>query len=892
MPLHLVFSWFADGNAWPEHPGSGAAVVDAAIVGPMRLLDHVETMLGFGAPPVAGVKRIAIYRRKLESVGSGRFWADSFQKDSWSTARELLNWRDELIEAGWQAREPLPARRLADLAAAEEAGPDLPLGFADRLRALIDVLGEKPVLPLASVELIDVRDDLPAGWRRLLHTLEACGVAISVRSSTAPDGDSTDLARALARFDENGARSDISGDGSICLLTADTELVAAEAVAAWLSADKPDNDGLVFVLGKDSALLDHALHRVGLPRLGFSAPSPHRALLQVLPLAFALAWNPPDPKSLLDFLLLPVSPLPRWAANRLASRVAETPGVGGPLWHKTFDEIAEHFAEKSPDEPATKRTEAIGNWRAFVEPQRHDPIVGMSRIETRAIAGRVAAWATNRYGASGDGLFLMLATSASDLAAAIDATEADMLDRLLIERMIEQVIGAGVSDPTAVAEAAPWRAVSHPGAIWGPAKTIVWWHFADNGEIGERAIWNLDELEVLKQAGSPLDGQALALRRTAAAWERPLQLAGKKLVLVRPATAAGEEVKSHPLWHSLVAGRPGLEDRIGARAETILRETSPQLAGRTLSRQKVEPGSLPMRRAEWSAPAKTIAVREHESATSLSALLSCPLKWTLQYVSTLESSVRQSIAGVDQLFGTLAHLIAEGLFKPGPPPAPEETVTRARALLEEYLPQMAATLLLPGAARDLAAARQAIPEALGELARFLHANRLAVVTTEQKFDKAGSLGPNTGIRGAIDLLAEDEAHRPVVIDLKWQRTDKYRRKEIADGVAIQLAVYAKHIDSAKLDVPTGYFMLRQKRFVTGSEKFDGAVVAVEGASPRETWTKIEKSWTATMDEINVGTIRAPYKNKDVAQGDFDDPILIAPPHCNYCDYATLCGKQL
>lgn len=891
MPLKLVFSLFADGGAWPEHPGSGATVVDAAVVGPMRLLDHVETMLGLGAPAVAGVKRIAIYRRKLESAGAGRFWGESFLKDSWSTARELLNWRDELVEAGWQANASLSAKRLVDLAAAEGAGPDLPLGYADRLRALIDALDEKPWLPLASVELVDVRGDLPAGLRRLLFALEACGVAMSARSLTSSERGSTDLTRASAPFDEKGSRPDIFGDGSICLLTADTELVAAEAVAAWLAADKPDNDGLVFVLGKDSALLDHALHRVGLPRLGFSAPSPHRALLQVLPLSFAMAWSPPDPKSLLDFLLLPVSPLPRWAANKLASRVAETPGVGGPLWQQTFDEIAKRFAEKSPDEPEAKRAEAIDNWRAFVEPQRHDPIVGMPRLAARAIAGRVAAWATSRYGASGDGLLLMLATSASDLGAAIDATEADMLDRLLIERMIEQVSGAGVSDPTVVAEAAPWRAVSHPGAIWGPARTIVWWHFADNGEVGERAIWDINELEALKQAGSPLDEPALALRRIAKAWERPLQQAGKKLILVRPASAVGEEIKSHPLWHSLIAGRPGLEDRIGARAEAILLESAPQLAGRTLTREKVEPASLPTRRAEWAAPAETIGAREHESATSLSALLSCPLKWTLQYASTLESSVRQSMAGGDQLFGTLAHLIAEKLFKPGAPPAPEETVPLARTLLEEFLPQMAATLLLPGAARDLAAARQAIPEALGELARFLHENKLAVLETEQDFKQSGSLGANTGIRGAIDLLAEDEAHRPVVIDLKWQRTDKYRRKEIADGVAIQLAVYAKHIDSGKLDVPTGYFMLRQMRFVTGSENFDGSVAAVEGASHRETWTKIEKSWTATMDELGGGTIRATFETEGVAQEDFSDPILMTPPRCAYCDYAILCGRE-
>ena len=80
MPLQLVFSWFADAGAWPEHPGAGAAAVDAAVVGPMRLLDHVETMLGLGAPAIAGVKRIALFRRKLESAGAGRFWANSFER--------------------------------------------------------------------------------------------------------------------------------------------------------------------------------------------------------------------------------------------------------------------------------------------------------------------------------------------------------------------------------------------------------------------------------------------------------------------------------------------------------------------------------------------------------------------------------------------------------------------------------------------------------------------------------------------------------------------------------------------------------------------------------------------------------------------------------------------
>jgi len=890
MSLRLVFSWFADGGAWPEHPGDGAAVVDAAIVGPLRLLDHLETMLGLGAPATAGVKRIAVYRRKLESAGAGRFWSASFEVDSWSTARELLNWRDELVEAGWSAETPVSAKRLGDLAAAEAAGPDLPAGFADRLRALIDALDEKPRLPLASIALVEVRDDLPAGWRRLLQTLEACGVAIGSHSPTAPRRGSTDLLRLLQPVDAKGSRPKISGDGTVCLLTADTELVAAEAVAAWLAADKPDNDGLVFVLGKDSALLDHALHRAGLPRLGASAPSPHRALLQVLPLAFALAWTPPDPKSLLDFLLLPVGPLPRWAANRLASRVAETPGVGGPLWRQDFDEIAASYATRAADVPEAKRAATLANWRAFVEPERHDPVGGMPRLAARAIAARVAAWATVRYAASDDELFRALATAANDLDAAIEATEAEKLDRLLIERMIEQIVGVGVDDPTTVVEAAPWRAVGHPGAVWGPARTVVWWHFADAGETGQRAVWDFDERQALEQAGCPLDEPAVALRRIAAAWERPLRQAGDKLLLVRPAMVGGADVKSHPLWHSFVAGRPDLEARIGARAEAILSGAKPQLAGRALLRKKVAPAAVPERRSEWTAP-QAIMEREFESASSLSWLLTCPLSWTLQNVSKLKGSVRQSIAGGDQLFGTLAHLIADGLFQPGAPPDPDQTASLAKARLEEVLPQAAATLLLPGAARDLAAVRRNIPEAMAELARFLRANTLRVVATEQEFEDPRHLGRTTGIRGAIDLLAQDHAQQPVVIDLKWQRTDKYRRREVADGVAIQLAVYARHCGGAKMEAQAGYFMLRQKRFLTNAQDFKGSVVAVAGASPSETWKTIEKSWRATMKELADGKIRAPFEWDDVPQKEFEDDVSMAPPKCKFCDYVTLCGRD-
>jgi ATP-dependent helicase/nuclease subunit B len=322
-----------------------------------------------------------------------------------------------------------------------------------------------------------------------------------------------------------------------------------------------------------------------------------------------------------------------------------------------------------------------------------------------------------------------------------------------------------------------------------------------------------------------------------------------------------------------------------------LNEPAPQFAGRTLSRLSVASLPSPQSRAEWRAPTGAIVVRAFESATSLSTLLACPLQWTLKYSSTLKTSARQSVPGIDTLFGTLAHKIAEDVFEPGAPPDPDAVLGLAKSRLEELLPVMAATLLLPGAARDLSAAREAIPEALAELARFLSAAKLRVVDTEHEFSNTDSLGSGTGVRGSIDLLAQDGTGRFVVIDLKWQRTDRYRRKEINDGIALQLSVYARHVGGAGADVPTGYFMLRQKRFVTGSLLFQGEAIVVEGPTSAATWGKITKSWAAAMAEVGKGIVRAPFEQSGVEQHAFADSYLMTPPKCAYCDYSVLCGGQ-
>jgi RecB family exonuclease len=512
----------------------------------------------------------------------------------------------------------------------------------------------------------------------------------------------------------------------------------------------------------------------------------------------------------------------------------------------------------------------------------------MPRAVAKRIAERVSAWAIKRAAASEDPLYMSLAQISGDLAAAITATEAERLDRVLIERMLEQAIGVGVVDPSAVGEAAPWRSVMHPGAVWGTARTIVWWHFADSGETGAPTVWNVLERAALAEAGCPLDEPELALERLTDAWERPLRFASERIVLVRAGLSAGVETTAHPLWHSLIAARPSLEKESAVRAEAVLSEAEPDLMGRKIARSPVALVPTPAPRAEWAAPAGVIARKSPESATSLTSLLACPLQWTLRYAGRLHPGVRQSLPNMDNLVGTLAHRIAQEMFRPGAPPAPEAVEEGARARLEDLLPQVGATLLLPGAAGELAAARAAIPEALGDLARFLHRRELIVIGVEYSPRERDALDPETGIDVRIDLLAQTASGRLVVIDLKWQRRDSRRRAELEAGVALQLAVYAWKVTDENVRAETGYFMLRQRRFLTTSSLVGEGTTFISGPTPKETWDRIASSWKGTRDEIKGGKVRANFEQQGVSLAEFKDEQLLLPPSCIFCDYAGLC----
>ncbi|MGP9819340.1 PD-(D/E)XK nuclease family protein [Salinarimonas sp. NSM] len=870
-----------DAGGAPDGCGGAAGALGAPVVGPLGLVDSLETFCGLSTPVASAVTRIAAWQRALEAAGPGRFWSRSLEADAWATARVLLRWRDGLVEAGWAAEHDLDAPRLADLAAAERAAEGLPPGLPDRMARLLDELDRHCVARLGRLRLVDRRAHLPPGLRRLVDRLEALGVAVE-ETAFAPAAPAETALGRLQRWLGDGETPAGAPDGSVTLAACASAPLAAELVGQWVETAPAGATATLVAEGGDSRLLDHGLAAAGQPRAGRSLRSPRRGTLQVLQLGFAVAWAPFDPHALMQLLAFPDGPIGLRAARRLAGALEEAPGRGGREWAEAWAEIeADALADAEGD--AARAARRLERWRAWADPDCADPIAGMPIAQALAICDRGASWAVARYATTHDPLFLATARLADDVRRALVALGRAHYPRTLIERIVDEALDTGEPDPAAVAEAAPWRCVAHPGAVWGPVDTVVWWNFFAPGDAAAASPWTKAEREALAAVGIVPDTPARAAAAAAAAWERAVLCARERLLLVAPGLEAHDEDALHPLAHRIAPALKVLGTR--ARLEEALAAPATNLCGREIVRMPAPASAPPAGRALWPTPADFAArlAGRKQSATSFETLAACPLAWALRHVAGLYPGRARAIGDEERLIGNLAHALSVEIFRPGPPPAPDAAAAATRSRLDALIDVFAAPLRHPAAAIDLAFARRRLPEAMATLATLLADNDLSVVATEERFETEAE--PGLPVHGAIDLVAQDARGGIVIIDLKWTRSPKRRREEIADGRAIQLATYAAV--RGGVGARAGYFLLRQRLFATPArEGLTGFGIEASRTLP-ETWAAMRETYRLWRDAAEGGRL--------VARGvegceDHEPPDLplVREVACEYCDYQGLC----
>jgi RecB family exonuclease len=875
MKIH--FGLGLDGPSFPQFTGEKEAVIGELTCGPLRLLAQLELRLGLTGAWEPAPYRTELYRQRLLGADNkSRFYHRSLKADSLAVAETLLCWRDSLRLGGWDftAGGDTP-RRLKDLSEVEKFGNgamvSLPLGIADRVRTVMDRL-PNPRLNIANIRLAEVRTSYGPPWDNFIDLLAQSGVTISDPPAPAVKGkgDLGSLQKSLL----TGGSANVSGDGSLVVLGADSDSIAADTLVQWLASEADAKR--VLILPPGDLTLSRILAMNGQPNPGVAIYSTQRPVLQILPLLFELVWDPLDPYRLLEFLTLPVSPIPRWVGEKLSKAVAEAPGIGGPVWKNVLEEIGAVAKLKNSSggfsSPDSGIRELVRRW---LEGPRFSVTTGVSSEAVSELARRIAQWAGSR--SSGDEAmerqFKSLAAQASHLAGIVDALPEERINPPQLQRLIRMVQGDGQSvGEEGQAGHLSW--VASPEAIVGPVDDLVWWGFTSrNSPSIPRPPWSRAEKLYLSGRGVRVEDPVRIAERFSAGFQRAVIAARNRLVLVVPERERGEETNPHPF-----------HDRLRAILGDDLVKVELSVAKWLLGHQMlpsiptvcVSPRSVPSPKRIWRLrDGESMTAREEESYSSLDVLLHAPFKWALRYKARLHEAPIVSVRDGNELLGILLHRLFQKIFLPGETFKAwrrPETDRKVDEAMEQLLAEEGAVLLLPGREAERTSLARKAREAVWTMVGHVRDNGWRVSGTE--FQVEGKL-KDQAIQGKIDLLLEKEDGTLAVVDMKWGGR-KYRRTELAENRALQLTIYTRMLKKKGETPHCGYFILSDAVILASdNEAFRNAYVISppDGETPETLWRCVEKTWEWRRSQFARGVIEVPVEGTEA------DPGILIPEGC-------------
>lgn len=883
----VTFGSALDGAAHPTLLGPRDACHGELRVGPLGFLTLLETQLGLGGAELGEPVRVGQYRARLEQADDGeRFFSRSFRADPFGVARTLYHWRESLLHGGWDGcATPTAPPRLRDLARVE-ANPGALLlapGLAERLGLAIAALATRRP-QLDEVRLVEPRNTLPRSWRRVFDALTEWNVAI--RSLPDSRGEGTGnlghLQRVLAG---TTTPSPPVRDSSLLLLTARSDLEAAEAIASWLV--RLDGDAVIADATADPVLND-AMKAIGRPSMGVCESSRLRPALQVLPLALALQWDPVDPNRVLELLTLPASPVARRAALSLAATLVRTPGVGGEAWQAALDGVAKRMREAAgPDDIRTVGREitALQNTvREWLQPDRFRVADGMPSAIVAATCGRVAQWLAGRLATGGDDVVLRAAIGAAREARRLAETETSArLTPAALRRLLEAATQAGSPHPR-VAPEAGHVPCARPDAILAPVSTVVWWDFTAASDVSPPPLpWSAAERAALAREGIECpDSIAERLQRTRRQL-RPVLAATTRLVLVTPQRRRGEAANRHPLWDRIAWAFRNQTGTIELRACDLLNESLPSIA--------VRRRPLPRPKRWWQLePTVLLPSRERESYTSLNAFLNHPFSWVLQYRARIRPGFTARLADDNLLLGSLAHrLIADVTSDPSLADAEPEALHAAiEGRLDGLLVTEGAVLRLPGRDADRRKLLDRCARAAHLLQETLRLGGWSIIGFEHALDGSFAGGP---LEGRLDVALERDDGRRAVIDMKWG-SRKYRLADLTKNTALQLALYAHLFARDGEPWPATAFLVLDPPSLLSLDRdaFPNALHVDGAGSAADLWAAVAPTWRWRRAQLDRGLVEVTAAGTD-RDGDSSPPpdCRLTEDECHFNEHASLTG---
>lgn len=857
-PMRILhFGMDYDGTVFAGIQEAGAGVLYA---GPTKLLQWLENQLGLaGYPSKTDYLRIELYRQALQQhLDAHRetpFYTASFQADRFATAAVLLDWRDQLVLAGWNfsvADTRCPAR-LATLGQVEAlysqklADPVLGVqafGVADRFRLVWEALAEVP-LPTFTVLLHEPLALLPPHLQRIFAGFAQKGITIAPYSAPAQTDTATNLQWLQARLQGMvaGKRAACADDTLLVLRTRrDSD---AATFLAQLLAQRRDLRPVVLIPDQ-ARLLELALLQEQQPAMGLSSASLARPSLQALRLAHIFLWEPVDVFKIMEFVTLPIKPLDDGLALEIGRALAAKPGLFHDLWFAAVYNYLEN---------ATVNDSVRAQYEFWFNRRRYRTDETAPKRDAIHIYAYLQRWARTHFEETGlkNNSLLVLAEQARQVEELLEALPEARLSYLELERIVHTIYEATPAQ-LASAEAGGLRWFSQAGAIAAPADTVLWWNCVHTPYTPVVEIWQPLERNWLAAHGvEPYSARTHSNLRL---WQqmRPVLMAERKLWLVVPEQVEGNASEMPPLFGDIEAAFTDAH-RLVFRLESAADQAR-------LAQWLFFPNRAAVSQRVQRAPSAHLQLQhgvalgaEPETPTSLEMLLYYPHRWFFRQQLRLYPASLLSVTDGNALLGNLAHRFLEELL-------PQNCLSWSKrqvfdwveARAPDLLEREGATLLLYGREPERQVFLHQVKTAAWSLISMLRANGWSVLHTEHPLEGTFAGFP---VRGKADLVLQRD-HEQAIIDLKWSGT-QFRKDMLKNGEDLQLALYAKLLPPEHELPHTAYFILREGKMIArNTVAFREAMIAGtaedHAAALRRILMRMEQTLQWRLEQLGNGLL--------------------------------------
>jgi hypothetical protein len=536
--------------------------------------------------------------------------------------------------------------------------------------------------------------------------------------------------------------------------------------------------------------------------------------------------------------------------------------------------------------------EAVDYW---LTSPRYGAEEGAPAGEVADRCGRVAAWLSRMMGRGEEtpdqALFAQAHRQAADLCEALDYMSGqgqELIDRHQLNRLVDQVAGAGGSLSDRFAEVLHVSAADSPAVFTGEWEEVIWWDFS-MPVLPYGYPWTKAELAALDRNGVHPQTPDDRLNHLADTWLRPVLSAEKRLVLVLH--YADEE--HHPLWDQIKACSRGW---VETDVEELLQKGG-RFPGFDVESRPLDPRPLPRIKRWWQLGDGTLlGPRKQESFTSLDAFIKSPYQWVLRYKAYLKAGTLAELPSGSLLKGSLAHRLFEDFFSVHKkwkqlkePQIIDWMDDRLPVLLEEE----GALLLQPGRAVERAAFEETARHALITLISRLKAAKATDVAVETHQSAPFLSGR---LDGYIDMVLTSADGSEKVLDMKWSNA-RYRSEELKNNSQLQLATYAylrKKIAGAADFPPQAYFIIEGAQLLTQDENsFPGSLVcaAEGGESTAGLWRRFEATWHWRRRQMDGGLVEVTVTGTEPDAGSVppEDGMHIDGVNDKFSEFGVLTG---